>query len=166
MAYGTHSWLEIGRVPAVLRGGIATISDRAFCYSGRSGNLTGAGPQGFFYEDTRFLSKFRLLVNGSDPEVVDAAMIEADEAVFQLRCHVAGEEGEHEPGLLVSRHRYQSDSLHEDVIVENRSGKETSVTVELIVGTDFAPLLDVRLAAPRKERVVHTSRSAEGIRFS
>ncbi len=158
-------WLEIGRVPAALRGGIATVSDRAFCYSGRSGNLTGTGPQGFFYEDTRFLSKFRLLINGTDPEVVDASMIEADEAIFQLRCHVAGEE-ELEPGLLVSRHRYQSDTLHEDVMVENRSGDSTTVSVELIVGTDFASLLDVRLAGPTRERVVRISQSGDGIRLS
>ncbi len=54
---------------------MSTIADRAFCYSGRSGNLVEAGPQGFFYEDTRFLSEFVLLVNGSEPEVVDAGLV-------------------------------------------------------------------------------------------
>ncbi|MFQ5968428.1 MAG: glycogen debranching N-terminal domain-containing protein [Acidimicrobiia bacterium] len=161
-----QSWSEVGRVPAVLRGGIATIADRAFCYSGRSGNLAGTGPQGFFYDDTRFLSKFHLLVNQTEPEVVDTALIRADEALFQLRSRVAGEVQHPEPTLLVSRHRYQSNTLHEDVLVENRSGAPTSVTVELILGADFAALLDVRLAGSGEGRLVKASKVNEAMRFS
>ena len=162
----SYTWTEIGRVPAAFQGGIPTISDRAFCYSGRSGNLKGPGPQGFFYEDTRFLSKFHLLVNGSDPEVVDASIVQADEALFHLRSHIAGDVEQLEPGLLVSRHRYQSNTLHEDLIIDNRSGLSTTVTLELILGTDFASLLDVRLAGPEVERLVRATRSDHTIRFS
>jgi glycogen debranching enzyme len=162
----SRSWSEIGQIPALRQSGIATIADRGFCYSGRSGNLMGAGPLGFFYEDTRFLSAFRLRVNGQDPEVVDAALIQADEAVFHLRSRVSNGEEQHEPGLLVSRHRYQGNTLHEDIMVENRSGEPTSISVELTLGTDFAPLLDVRLAGPRTERLVQAHPSDGEVRFS
>jgi glycogen debranching enzyme len=122
--------------------------------SGRSGNIVELGPQGFFYEDTRFLSGLHLLINDIDPEVVDAATMDGDEAIFYLRSRTV-EQGERtEPGLLIRRHRFQGPTLHEDVIVENWSGDETSVVVELELEADFADLLDVHLLGPAREREI------------
>ena len=88
----TIVWSDIGRVPSHARGEIFTIAGRAFCVSGRSGNMAALGPQGFFSNDTRFLSGLRLLVNGVDPEVVDARAVHAD----RLEQHVlAGGAGGH-----------------------------------------------------------------------
>jgi len=147
-------WSDIGRVPSHPGGGIFTIAGRAFCVSGRSGNIAELGPQGFFSNDTRFLSGFHLLVNGVDPEVVDAASIDADEAVFFLRSRAIEQDHHAEPGLVVRRHRYQGPTLHEDVIVENRSGQAANVTVELQVCVDFADVFDVRRAGPATERPI------------
>ena len=123
-------WSDIGRVPSHPGGGIFTIAGRAFCVSGRSGNIAELGPQGFFSNDTRFLSGFHLLVNGVDPEVVDAASIDADEAVFFLRSRAIEQDHHAEPGLVVRRHRYQGPTLHEDVIVENRAGQASVCLAE------------------------------------
>ncbi len=127
--------------------------------SGRSGNIAEPGPQGFFSNDTRFLSGFRLVVNGVDPEVVDAASIDADEAVFFLRSRALGQDEHAEPGLVVRRHRYQGPTLHEDVIVENRTLQTAAVTIELQVSVDFADLFDVRRAGPATERAIHAQRT-------
>ena len=151
-------WSEIGRVPSHPRGGIFTIAGRAFCVSGRSGNIAEPGPQGFFSNDTRFLSGFHLLVNGVDPEVVDAASIDADEAVFFLRSRAIEQDEHAEPGLVIRRHRYQGPTLHEDIIVENRTGLAATVTVELRVSVDFADLFDVRIAGPVTERAIRAQR--------
>lgn len=159
-------WSTIGRVPSRAGRGIFTIAGRAFCVSGRSGNLADPGPQGFFNNDTRFLSGLRLLVNGVDPEVVDVSSIDADEALFFLRS-LAREQDRHvEPGLVVRRHRYQGSNLHEDVIIENRTGKPTTVTVEVAVNVDFADLFDVRLAGPVAERQVRATPLDGGLIFS
>jgi glycogen debranching enzyme len=152
-------WSDIGRVPSQPRGGIFTIAGRAFCVSGRSGNIAEPGPQGFFSNDTRFLSGFRLVVNGVDPEVVDAASIDAAEAVFFLRSRAIEQDEHAEPGLVVRRHRYQGPTLHEDIIVENRTGQAATVTVELQVSVDFADLFDVRIAGPISERPVRAQRA-------
>ncbi len=163
---GPHSWLEIGLPAAQGQGGISTIADRAFCFSGRSGNLVEAGPQGFFYEDTRFLSEFVLSVNGNEPEVVDAGLVDSDEATFQLRSR-ADEQGEHEePRLLVERHRYQGPTLHEDITVRNLTSGSTSVVVEVALGSDFAHLLDVRTTGPALERHVDAKRADGAIEFT
>jgi len=69
-------WSDIGRVPTHPSGGIFTIAGRAFCVSGRSGNIAELGPQGFFSNDTRFLSGLHLLVNGVDPECSETATAE------------------------------------------------------------------------------------------
>lgn len=152
-------WSDIGRVPSHPSGGVVTIAGRAFCISGRSGNMAEPGPQGFFSNDTRFLSGFHLFINGVDPEVVDAASIDSDEAVFYLRSR-ADEQDEHaEPGLVVRRHRYQGPTLHEDVIVENRTGLPADVTIELHLSADFADLFDVRRAGPVAERPVRAEHS-------
>ncbi len=150
------SWSQIGRVP-VLPGEVVTIAGRSFCLSGRSGNITELGPQGFFHDDTRFLSQLRLTVNGIDPAVVDAVTVNPGEAIFySLSRSVEQPEGS-EPGLVVRRHRYQGPALHEDVILVNRSGQPTAVAVAVEVQTDFADLLDVRLKGPAPERRVHSA---------
>jgi hypothetical protein len=152
-------WSDIGRVPSHPGGGIFTIAGRAFCVSGRSGNIAEPGPQGFFNNDTRFLSGFRLLINGFDPEVVDAASVDADEAVFFLRSRSIEQDEHAEPGLVVRRHRYQGPTLHEDIIIDNRAGETAQVTVELHVSVDFADVFDVRRAGPATERSIHARRT-------
>jgi glycogen debranching enzyme len=152
-------WSDIGRVPSHPGGGIFTIAGRAFCVSGRSGNIADPGPQGFFNNDTRFLSGFRLLINGFDPEVVDAASVDADEAVFFLRSRSIEQDEHAEPGLVVRRHRYQGPTLHEDIIIDNRAGETAQVTVELHVSVDFADVFDVRRAGPATERSIHARRT-------
>jgi len=159
-------WSDIGRVPTHPSGGVFTIAGRAFCVSGRSGNIAELGPQGFFSNDTRFLSGFHLLVNGVDPEVVDATSIDADEAVFFLRSRAVEQDEHAEPGLVVRRHRYQGSTLHEDIIIENRSGSTASVTVELEVSVDFADVFDVRRAGPATERPIDARRADGELVFS
>ena len=153
------AWSEIGRVPPRAGREIYTISGRAFCVSGRSGNIAPLGPQGFFNDDTRFLSGFRLLIDGVDPQVVDATSVEPDEAVFFLRTRAAEQDPYDEPGLIIRRHRYQGPSLHEDIIIKNRTGRAAAVIVELEIAVDFADLLDVHLAGPVAKRRVraHTA---------
>ena len=159
-------WSDIGRVPSHPGGGIFTIAGSAFCVSGRSGNIAEPGPQGFFSNDTRFLSGFRLVVNGVDPEVVDAASVATDEAVFFLRSRAIEQDQRAEPGLVVRRHRYQGPTLHEDIIVENRTGLAAEVIVELVVSVDFADLFDVRRAGPVPERTVRAERTNGELVFS
>lgn len=158
-------WSDIGRVPSH-PGEIFTIAGRAFSVSGRSGNIAEPGPQGFFNNDTRFLSGLHLLINGVDPEVVDAASIDADEAVFLLRSRAIEQDEHAEPGLVVRRHRYQGPTLHEDIIIENRTGRAATVTVELQVAVDFADLFDVRRAGPAIERPIGARRSNGTLLFT
>jgi len=159
-------WSDIGRVPSHSLGEIFTIAGRAFTVSGRSGNIAATGPEGFFSHDTRFLSGLHLLVNGVEPEVVDAASIDADEAVFLLRSRATEQDEHAEPGLIVRRHRYQGPTLHEDVIIENRTGQAATVAVELQLSVDFADLFDVRRAGPETERPIRARPSNDKLVFS
>jgi glycogen debranching enzyme len=155
------AWSQIGRVPANAGRLIYTIAGRAFCVSGRSGNIAPIGLQGFFNDDTRFLSGFRLRVNGVDPQVVDAMSLDADEAVFFLRTRAPEQAPHDEPGLIIIRHRYQGPTVHEDVIIDNRTGESTAATIELKVGVDFADLFDIHLAGQVTERPIR-AHAADG----
>src|SRR5436853_482927 len=51
---------------------INLVEGSSFCISGRSGDMLPGSPQGLFFRDTRFLSRFELRVNGEHPyEAVD-----------------------------------------------------------------------------------------------
>jgi glycogen debranching enzyme len=101
------------------------------------------------------------MVNGVDPEVVDAVSIDADEAIFFLRSRATEQDEYAEPGLVVRRHRYQGPTLHEDIIVENRTDLPATITVELQVRVDFADVFDVRRAGPAIESPIR-ARSTDG----
>lgn len=161
----TPVWSDIGRVPSHVHGGVFTIAGRTFCVSGRSGNIAELGPQGLFSNDTRFLSELRLLINGLDPEVIDAASIDADEAIFFLRSRGIEQDEHAEPGLVIRRHRYQGQTLHEDIIIENRTGGVANVSVALHVGVDFADVFDVRRAGPESKRPVPAERANGNLVF-
>lgn len=161
-----ETWSQIGRVPSQPSREMFTIAGRAFCVSGRSGDIDRQGHLGFFSDDTRFLSEFKLSINGSAPEVVGAATLAPYEAVFYLRGRTLEQDERAEPGLVIRRHRYQGSSLHEDIIIDNHSGRPTTVTVDFGVDADFADLFDIRLGGSVLPRAIVVERAGDGIVFT
>jgi glycogen debranching enzyme len=97
--------------------------------------MTAASPDGhgFWLADTRLLSEFRLLVGGSEPEVVTLRG-EAGSLAFEL---AAGD-------LQVIRERYVDRGLHERITITNRGPSAVHTDIALEFASDFAAMLAVR----------------------
>ncbi len=88
---------------------------------------------GLWFSDTRFLSEYRLLVDGLEPEMVDLR-VENGWASFELRAGA----------LSVRRDRYIDRGMHERITVANPRATSADTSLELVFAGDFAAMMAVR----------------------
>ena len=68
---------------------VTLVEGPAFCISGRSGDIAPNTPQGLFFRDTRFLSRWELRVNDQFPEPLSAERTSPFSATYVLRSRPA-----------------------------------------------------------------------------
>src|SRR4029079_3356724 len=79
-------WITSASASLAVAGGVVTLVEgSAFCISARSGEMNAEHPQGLIFRDTRFLSTFRLRLNGNAPEPLAAPPPDPFSGVFVLR---------------------------------------------------------------------------------
>jgi len=88
---------------------------------------------GVWFSDTRFLSEYRVLLDGREPEMVDIRT-ENGWASFEL---AAG-------SLRVVRERYIDRGLHERITIANSGPGPVDAGLELVFAADFANMMAVR----------------------
>jgi glycogen debranching enzyme len=105
-------------------------------------------PHGFFYRDTRFLSKWKLTANGLPLNVLSTAEV----AYFTAKFFLVPPTGtvNDNPTLSIVRNRMIGDGFHEDVTVINHGGEPLEVELRLEAGADFADLFEVKDALEKK----------------
>jgi glycogen debranching enzyme len=126
---------------------VITISQgRTFMVSDLAGNIDPQTFQGVYRNDTRFISYYRLYINGHHLEVINSSQLTFDASRFHLTNPLINlEEGVLEAQTLhVVVNRAVSDSIHEDLDVANYTGKPVSFLLELGMHTDFADIFEVR----------------------
>ena len=138
-----------------------------FLCADAEGNLdaeqaTGAG---FYWRDTRYLSDFRLEVDGHAPLLLSTS---ADRA-FASHVDLANQDLLEEDGTVahvqgtinIRRTRVIDGRLYERIRIKNYNSAPVSLTVKLTFGTDFADIFEVRglkratrgkLARPKADR--------------
>ena len=138
-----------------------------FLCADAEGNLdaeqaTGAG---FYWQDTRYLSDFRLEVNGHAPLLLSTS---ADRA-FASHVDLANQDLLEEDGTVahvqgtvnIRRTRVIDGRLYERIRIKNYNAAAVTLTVKLTFGTDFADIFEVRglkraargrLARPKADR--------------
>lgn len=92
---------------------------------------------GLWFSDTRFLSEYRLLLDGREPEMVDLRT-ENGWASFEL---AAG-------SIRMQRERYIDRGLHERITIANPGPGAVDAGLELVFAADFAAMLAVRGIVP------------------
>jgi len=123
--------------------GIVTLVEgSAFCISSRSGEIDADHPQGLIFRDTRFLSTFRLRINGNVPEALAATNPDPFSGVFVSRGAPA--KGRADSHLLVTRHRYVGRGMREDLAVHNFDEEAAFCSIEIELGADFADVFEVK----------------------
>jgi glycogen debranching enzyme len=123
--------------------GIVTLVEgSAFCLSAANGEIDPARPHGLIFRDTRFLSEFRLRLNGNEPESLSATTLDPFSGVFVLRAVPAA--GRADSHLLLKRRRYIGRGMREDIEISNFGEEPAFCSVEIELGADFADLFEVK----------------------
>src|SRR3954465_10206873 len=132
-------WTYAGEVPVLgTVGTITLVEGSAFAISSSSGDMAPNLPQGFFFRDTRFLSRLEPRVNRHAPAALGAGPLDPFSATFALRTRPRA--GRADSPLLLFRHRYVGRGMREDIVIPNYGDEPSYGSLELLFDTDFADL--------------------------
>jgi glycogen debranching enzyme len=120
------------------------VEGSAFMICAPGGDLSPVSAEGFFFRDTRFLSRWSLQINGQVPEALARAVADPYSATFVARTRPRP--GRADSNLMVERRRYVGRGMREDLVIRNFSEEPTYCAVELVYGADFADLFAVKEA--------------------
>src|SRR5919201_206423 len=127
---------------------VTILEGSTFCLSDEVGDLDGE-TGGFFAEDTRFLSRFTLTINGERPLLLSSGKVEYYSATFYMRNPLAG--GLAHDVLSVERRRFIDEAMQDVFALENE-GMEP----ESFVGGRFNGDGNVFLLEDPQDRSVQT----------
>src|ERR671934_519496 len=120
---------------------VTILEGSTFCLSDEVGDLDGQ-TGGFFAEDTRFLSRFTLTINGERPLLLSSGKVEYFSAAFYMRNPLAG--GLEQDVLSVERRRFIGEAMQDVIVVENEGMEPATFVVGLEFGNDFADIFAVK----------------------
>jgi len=123
---------------------ISILDGSTFAVSDRRGDIDASPdrPHGFFYKDTRFLSRWKLTVDGIAPNVLSTES--SDYFTAQFFLVPPSETIYKNPYLSVHRKRMVGEGFHEDVTVINHDNEPANVELRLEAAADFADLFEVK----------------------
>ena len=105
----------------------------------------GSGSAGFFAADTRFVSGYRIHINGRDPILLTSAATH----FFASRYEFANPEMfDHEGAIGASTisirlDRTIADGVHEDLDIVSYALRPVSLAIDIEIDSDFADIFDV-----------------------
>lgn len=131
--------------------GLALIRGSTFFAANRQGDLMppGAPHVGLFCEDTRFLSRLQVHVNGQEPIVLSSTTMGADMSRVELTVRGGSVSGENLdlPINTVYVHREQlldRDRLYDILDVQNFYDAPVTLNLEVFFASDFMDIFQVR----------------------
>src|SRR6266704_6950774 len=111
-----------------MAGQLRILEGATFCICDELGDLQGEG-EGLFSEDTRFLSRFRLTINGERPLLLSSGRIEYFSAAFFTRNPLAG--GLQQDELALRRERFIGEGMQDTIVVQNQSMRRLEFEIGL-----------------------------------
>jgi glycogen debranching enzyme len=136
--------------PPDVRNEIKVLEDDTFFGSDDTGNVSQPGPYGLFSRDTRFLSRYQLMINGQCPQVLTSREVHYFSAAFFLSNPPL--EGIPENVLGIVRHRFVGNGVHEELIIHNHYREPVVLQITLDLECDFADLFEVKSGYVEKKR--------------
>src|SRR2546421_2174155 len=104
--------------------------------------LRDDGMSGLFYRDMRHLSRWQIRLNGRELDVLSAATLDYDEAVFFL-IEPTGTIYRN-PTLSLTRRRHVGDGMQETLELTNHGTRPIQLEVSLLFGADFADVFEIK----------------------
>jgi N-terminal domain of (some) glycogen debranching enzymes len=120
---------------------LTILDGSTFCICADDGAIH-EGAHGFYADDTRFLSRLALTVNGERPMPLSAGKVEYFAAAFFLRNAPAG--GLAADELLIRSERFVTDDLQEHIVITNLIGDAVTVELAVELAADFADILSIK----------------------
>lgn len=143
-------------------GNVAILEGSTFVVSDRRGDVEGSPSEthGLFVDDTRFLSRWVLTVDGTRPAVLSTDDVEYFEAQFFLAPSTGTIYVDAD--LSIMRQRTVARGFTETIAVSNHAGRPAEIELRLEADADFADLFEVKDTLQKKGR---TYRRVEGDRL-
>ena len=120
---------------------LTILEGSTFCICDELGDV-GDDTSGFFADDTRFLSRLWLTVNGARPLPLSSGKVEYFSAAFFLRNPLAGDLLQDQ--LSITRERFVGEGMQDVVNVENHSMDDVAFELGLEFAADFADIFSVK----------------------
>jgi glycogen debranching enzyme len=120
---------------------LTILEGSTFCICDERGDISEK-TSGFFAEDTRYLSLFRLTVNGERPLLLSSGKVEYFSAAFYLRNPRAG--GLAQDSLSIVRERFVSAAMQDRIVIDNVTAEPVSFELALDIASDFADIFAVK----------------------
>jgi glycogen debranching enzyme len=120
---------------------LTILEGSTFCICDEWGDIAD-DLAGFYADDTRYLSRLRLAVDGDRPLLLSSRKVDYFSAAFYLRNPVAG--ALPQDALLIGRERFVGEGMQDHVVVRNQAPEPVSFELALELGADFADILTVK----------------------
>jgi glycogen debranching enzyme len=131
----------------------SVFDGNTFITSDARGDLVAAPHRlhGFFADDTRFLSRWRLTLNAMRLNSLSVADVDYFAVQFFL---IPLTSSIHEnPRISVMRRRLVAEQWIEEIVLMNHADDAVDVDLHIEVGTDFADLFEIKDAEPRPREI-------------
>lgn len=129
-------------VEGLAGGSISLVEGTSFSISSSGGDIEPGGAHGVFFEDTRFVSIWRLRLD--DEELQSLALITRHPFAATFVARGQPRPGQADSTLLVERSRYVGSGMREDVVITNLGRETARCTVTFELATDFAHIFEVK----------------------
>ncbi|HEY1332427.1 MAG TPA: glycogen debranching N-terminal domain-containing protein [Actinomycetota bacterium] len=131
-----------GYPPELGAGALAILEGRTFMYSDALGDVPAGSIGGLLHDDTRFVSRWELSVNGRPLSLLKSRVVDFYSAAFFLTNNEMP--GLRANSLSVRRFRFVGGGVHEQIALYNSTVDPVRLSVRLDVGADFADLFEVK----------------------
>jgi glycogen debranching enzyme len=121
---------------------VSILQGSTFLISDFMGEVKEGSVGGFFQDDTRHLSRFRLTVDGRPLHRLSSDQADYTSAAFFLT--VPDLHSTPAQTISVHRNRFVGDGFHEDITLQSHRNETVRVTVRLSFDADFADLFEVK----------------------
>jgi glycogen debranching enzyme len=121
---------------------IAILEGRTFMYSDTRGDVPSGSVGGLLHDDTRFISRWELTLDGQPLSVLKSQVVDYYSAAFFLTNPDLP--GIRANTLTVRRLRFVGGGLHEQIVVANAASEPVRFQLRLSAWSDYADLFEVK----------------------
>ena len=120
---------------------LTILEGTTFCICDERGDV-GDETNGFFADDTRYLSVLRLTIDGRRPLLLTSDKVEYYSAAFYLRNPPTATLPQ--DTLSIARFRFVGDAMQDRITLQNQGSEQVSFQLALEIGSDFADIFTVK----------------------